>query len=115
MRGTLTITLAFLGTLIAWPAAAVTLINLEAARSQVFVCDDKCGPSFGEDWGSAQDFWLDSGESRSFDCSGQCFVGLYYEGHSPTLGDMAMAEDDELFQGSETGYIQGGTVSHNRK
>lgn len=115
MRESLTMTLAFASALIAWPAAAVTLVNLEQVRTQAFVCDDKCGPSFGEDWGSARDFWLEPGEQRSFDCSGQCFVGVYYEGHSPTLGDMAMADDAELFQGNETGYIQGGLVSHTRK
>lgn len=79
---------------------------------RIFVCDDKCGPSFGDDWGSARDFWLAAGESQSFDCSGQCFVGIYYDDHSPTLGDMALADDDELFQGDETGYIRNGIATH---
>jgi hypothetical protein len=94
------------------PASAVTITNLDQTNLRIFVCDDKCGPSFGEDWGSAIDFWLAAGESRSFECSGQCFVGTYYDDHSPTLGDMAMADDDELFQGGETGYIRRGTASH---
>ena len=115
MRAVWTMTMAFAALLAAQPAAAVTLSNLDQQRQHVFICDDKCGPSFGEDWGSASDFWLEAGESHSFGCSGKCFVGLYYEDHSPTLGDMAMAEDDELFSGDETGFIQGGFVSHKQK
>jgi len=37
---------------------------------------------------------------------------IYYEDHSPTLGDMAMADDDQLFEGEETGYIRSGVVTH---
>lgn len=96
----------------AGPAFAVTITNLDQGSVRVFVCDDKCGPSHGEDWGSARDFWLAAGEARSFDCSGSCFVGIYYDDHSPTLGDMAMADDDEIFQGSESGYIRNGTATH---
>ena len=93
-------------------ASAVTITNMDQTSQRTFVCDDKCGPSFGDDWGSALDFSLAPGESRSFNCSGTCFVGLYYEDHSPTLGDMAMADDDELFKGDETGYIRSGIVTH---
>jgi hypothetical protein len=101
-----------LSLLTAGAALAVTITNQDQTSRRIMVCDDKCGPSFGEDWGSASDFWLAPGESKSFACSGQCFVGIYYDDHSPTLGDMAMADDDELFQGDETGYIRGGIASH---
>jgi hypothetical protein len=93
-------------------ASAVTITNLDQSSVRVFVCDDKCGPSHGDDWGSARDFWLAAGEAKSFDCTGQCFVGIYYDDHTPTLGDMAMADDDELFQGAESGYIRNGTATH---
>lgn len=80
---------------------------------RVFVCDEDCGPSHGDDWGSARDFWLAAGEAKSFDCKGKCYVGAYYEDHSPTLGDMAMADDDEVFSGAESGYIRKGVATHN--
>ena len=94
------------------PVRAVTITNADAESRHVFVCDDKCGPSFGDDWGSARDFWLSAGEARSFDCSGTCFVGIYTSEHSPTLGDMAFADDDEIFKGDESGYLRGGTATH---
>jgi hypothetical protein len=113
MRYGFALSVAITALLAAGNASAVTITNLEQESQRIFVCDDKCGPSFGDDWGSALDFSLAPGESRSFDCSGKCFVGLYYEDHSPSLGDMAMADDDELFEGNETGYIRRGTASHN--
>jgi hypothetical protein len=114
MRGALLTTLV-IGSLLGSPSAhAVSLTNLDQERLEVFVCDDKCGPNHGDDWGSAREFWLSPGETRTFDCSGQCFVGLYNGDKSPTLGDMAMADDDELFQGDEAGYIQRGIVTHKR-
>jgi hypothetical protein len=115
MRTAWTTTLAFAAVLASYPAAAITVTNLEDQRQHIFVCDDNCGPSHGDDWGSAVDAWLDPGESRSFACAGKCFVGLYYDDHPPTLGDMAMAEDDELFSGDEAAYIQAGSVSHKQK
>jgi hypothetical protein len=93
-------------------AFAVTITNLDQSSVRVFVCDDNCGPSHGEDWGSARDFWLAGGEAKSFDCTGSCFVGIYYDDHSPTLGDMAVADDDEIFIGSESGYVRNGIVAH---
>jgi hypothetical protein len=96
-------------------AGAVTLTNRDNDNVRVFVCDENCGPSHGEDWGSAFDFWLAPGETKTFTCSGECFVGAYYEGHSPTLGDMAMADDDELFRGDESGYMQKGYPVHSPK
>jgi len=112
MRYGFALSVAITALLTAGNAAAVTITNLDQESRRIFVCDDKCGPSFGEDWGSAVDFWLAPGESRSFGCSGECFVGIYYEDHSPTLGDMAMADDDELFHGDEAGYIQRGIATH---
>lgn len=112
MRYALAITVAIVTLATAGNASAVTLTNLDQDNHRIFVCDEKCGPSFGEDWGSAFDFWLAPGESRSFDCAGECFVGAYYDDHSPTLGDMAMADEDELFRGEETGYIRRGTATH---
>lgn len=96
-------------------ACAVTLTNLDDSRVQIFVCDENCGPSHGQDWGSAFDFWLAPGEAKTFACSGKCFVGAYYEGHSPTLGDMAVADDDELFSGDERGYMKNGFAVHSPK
>jgi hypothetical protein len=96
-------------------AGAVTLTNLDGASVQIFVCDENCGPSEGDDWGSAFDFWLAPGETKTFTCSGECFVGSYYEGHSPTLGDMAAADDEEIFSGDERGYIQNGFAYHTPK
>lgn len=101
-----------LSLLTAGAALAVTITNQDQENHRVFVCDDKCGPSFGEEWGSAFDFWLAPGESKSFACSGECFVGVYYDDHSPTLGDMAMADDDEIFKGDETGYIRSRSARH---
>ena len=115
MRLSLTLTLAISSALAALPAAAVTVINADPARAHVFVCDSQCGPSFGDAWGSARDFWLDPGASQSVDCNGECFVGVYEGDKSPTLGDMAVADEDELFQGNETAYIQGNFASHTRK
>jgi hypothetical protein len=103
----LTASLAAAGT-----AAAVTITNKDPDSVHVMVCDDKCGPSHGDDWGSAFDFWLQPGEAHSFDCSGKCYVGLYYEDHSPTLGDMAMADDGEYFKGDEAGSISAGVAMH---
>jgi len=93
-------------------AGAVTLTNLDSTSVQILVCDENCGPSEGDDWGSAFDFWLAPGETKTFACSGECFVGSYYEGHSPTLGDMADADDDEIFSGDEQGYIKNGFAYH---
>lgn len=101
-----------LSALTIFSAAAVTLTNLDEENRRILVCDEKCGPSFGEDWGSGFDFWLAPGESKNFDCSGVCFVGVFYDDHSPTLGDMAMADDDELFSGNEQGYIRRGIATH---
>ena len=98
--------------LIAKPAIAVTITNQDGESRHIFVCDNKCGPDFGDDWGSARDFWLSPGESRSFDCSGQCYVGTYTTTTSPTLGDMAFSDDDEHFRGDDTGYIRNGTATH---
>jgi hypothetical protein len=112
MRFGLALAAAAVALLAADPASAVTITNLDQSSVRVFVCDDKCGPSHGEDWGSARDFWLAASEAKSFDCSGQCYVGLYYDDHTPTLGDMAFADDDELFQGTESGYIRNGTATH---
>ncbi|MBC7102516.1 MAG: hypothetical protein H5U13_04710 [Parvibaculum sp.] len=96
-------------------AGAVTLTNLDGNSVQILVCDENCGPSHGDDWGSAFDFWLAPGETKTFACSGECFVGSYYDGHSPTLGDMAVADDDEMFSGDEHGYIQNGFAVHTPK
>jgi hypothetical protein len=96
----------------AQPALAVTLTNLDSVSRHIFVCDEKCGPSFGEAWGSARDFWLGAGESTTFDCVGDCFVGTYESETSPSLGDMAVADDDEIFRRSETGYIRNGYATH---
>lgn len=115
MRFSPAVTIAISSVLGACSAAAVTITNLEQASAHIFVCDDQCGPSFGDSWGSARDFWLQPGASQSFDCAGQCFVGVYDGDRPPTLGDMAVADDDEIFQGDETGYIQGQFVSHKRK
>lgn len=93
-------------------ASAVTITNLDSASVRVFVCDENCGPSHGDDWGSARDFWLGAGEARSFDCSGDCFVGTYHGDESPALGDMAFADDDEVFRGNESGYVRNGLVTH---
>lgn len=113
MRTELVLALAMLG--FASTASAVTLTNLDKNTVQIFVCDENCGPSHGDDWGSAFDFWLAPGETKTFACSGECFVGAYYEGHTPTLGDMAMADDDELFSGDEQGYLQKGYAVHTPK
>lgn len=94
------------------PAGAVTLTNLDSNSVQILVCDENC-PGQSDDWGSAFDFWLAPGETKTFACSGACFVGTYYDGHSPTLGDMAVADDDEMFSGDEHGYIQNGFARHN--
>jgi hypothetical protein len=115
MRLSHAIALAVTAAFAAGPAAAVTVINAGDAAVHVFVCDDQCGPSFGDSWGSARDVWLQPGASQSYDCQGQCFIGLYNGEDSPTLGDMAMADEDELFKGDETAYIQDGLVSHTRK
>ena len=115
MRTSHTIALALSAALAAWPAGAVTVINPGDASAHIFVCDDQCGPSFGDSWGSARDFWIQPGSSQSFDCNGKCFVGVYDGEKPPTLGDMAMADDDELFKGDETAYIQNAFVSHTRK
>lgn len=112
MRYGFGLSVAIIALLTAGSASAVTITNLDPDSQRIFVCDDKCGPSFGESWGSAFDFSLASGESKSFDCSGKCFVGIYYDDHSPTLGDMAVADDDELFEGDEAGYIQRGIATH---
>jgi hypothetical protein len=112
MRCSFVLSAAIAASLTAAPASAVTITNLDQTNTHIFVCDDKCGPSHGDDWGSARDFWLAAGESRSFDCSGKCYVGTYNDDNSPTLGDMAFADDDELFQGDETGYIRGGIATH---
>lgn len=112
MRYGLVLSAAVAASLTVATASAVTITNLDQANIRIFVCDDKCGPSHGDDWGSARDFWLAAGESIRFDCSGQCHVGAYYDDHPPTLGDMAMADDDELFQGEEAGYIRGGIATH---
>lgn len=101
-----------LSLLMAGAASAVTITNQDQESRRVMVCDDKCGPSFGEDWGSAFDFWLAPGESKSFACSGECFVGVYSGGQPPNLGDMALADDDEIFKGDETGFIRGGYARH---
>ena len=106
------LSVAIVSLLAAGSAEAVTITNLDQESRRILVCDDKCGPSFGDAWGSAFDFTLAPGESRSFECSGQCFVGVYYDDHSPTLGDMAMADDDEMFQGDELGYIRGRFATH---
>jgi hypothetical protein len=112
MRYGFILSVAIVALLTAANASAVTITNQEQDSRQVFVCDDKCGPSFGDAWGSAFDFSLAPGESRNFACSGECFVGVFYDGHPPTLGDMAVADDDELFQGDEAGYIRRGIVTH---
>ena len=112
MRYGFALSVAIIALLTAGNAWAVTITNLDQEARRMLVCDDKCGPSFGEDWGSAADVSLAPGESRSFNCSGQCFVGTFYDDHAPTLGDMAMADDDEMFQGDENGYIRGGNVTH---
>lgn len=96
-------------------AGAVSLTNLDNERVEIFVCDEDCGPSHGADWGSAFDFWLAPGETRTFACRGECFVGAYVDGHSPSLGDMASADDDEIFTGDERGYMQGGFAKHTPK
>ena len=93
-------------------ASAVTITNLEQSSVRIFVCDQDCGPSHGDDWGSARDFTLSAGEAKSFDCKGKCFVGVFADGESPSLGDMAMADDDELFSGVESGYIRNGGATH---
>ena len=93
-------------------ASAVMITNLDSASVRVFVCDENCGPSHGDDWGSARDFWLSAGEARSFDCSGKCFVGTYHGDNSPSLGDMAFADDDELFRDDESGDIRNGFATH---
>jgi hypothetical protein len=94
-------------------AEAVTIVNRDAERRRVMVCDQNCGPRFGDSWGSAFDFWLAPGESRTFSCAGTCFVGTYDKnGRSPTLGDMADASDDEIFRGDERGSIVNGYATH---
>lgn len=91
------------------PAAAVTITNRDAESQRVLVCDEACGPEFGDDWGSAFDFWLQPGQSRSFSWRGRCFVGVYDdEGQPPPLGDIADADDDEFFRGDEAGEIVNG-------
>ncbi len=112
MRYDLAFAAAVAALLTATTASAVTITNLDQGSVRVFVCDNDCGPSHGDDWGSARDFWLAAGEAKSFDCSGECYVGLFYDDHTPTLGDMAMADDDELFKGAESGYILKGTATH---
>ncbi len=112
MRTTWTAILAVAALAGSFPAAAVTVTNLDEQRQHIFVCDDNCGPSHGDDWGSAIDAWLDPGEQRSFSCAGKCFIGLYYDDHPPTLGDMALADDDELFSGEDAAFIHAGRVSH---
>jgi hypothetical protein len=101
--------IALLATGNAW---AVSITNLDQEAQRLFVCDEKCGPSFGEDWGSAFDVSLAPGETRIFNCSGQCFIGTFSGEQPPTLGDMAMADDDEVFEGDEAGYIRGGFATH---
>lgn len=98
--------------LAAGPAGAVTITNADAEARRVFVCDEKCGPSYGDDWGSARDFWLEPGQAQSFDCEGECFVGTERDGKLPTLGDMALSDDDENFKADESGYIRNGYASH---
>ncbi len=95
-------------------AGAVSITNLDQQTYQVMVCDENCGPSHGADWGSAFDFNLAAGETRQFSCAGQCYVGVYYDGHSPTLGDMAM-DDEAQFKGDDQGYIQQGYAVHTPK
>lgn len=112
MRQTLPVVTALAMLAFASAAGAVTLTNLDSTSVQILVCDENCGPSEGDDWGSAFDFWLAPGETKTFACSGECFVGSYYEGHSPTLGDMADADDDEIFSGDEQGYIKNGFAYH---
>jgi hypothetical protein len=112
MRYGFAVLVAIIALLTAGYASAVTITNLDQSSQRLFVCDDKCGPSFGEAWGSAFDFSLAPGESRSFNCSGQCFVGAFSGEQPPTLGDIAVADDDEVFQGDEAGYIRGGFATH---
>ncbi len=112
MRYSFALAMAVLATLLAEPAFAVTITNLDQTSVRVFVCDENCGPSHGEDWGSARNFWLGTGEARSFDCVGKCFVGTYSGENSPSLGDMAFADDDEVFEGTESGYIRNGYATH---
>jgi hypothetical protein len=93
-------------------AEAVTIVNRDGESRRVLVCEsDTCGPQFGDDWGSAFDFWLAPGESHSFACR-KCFVGVYdRNGVSPTLGDMVDAEmDGDLFSGEQRGSIVNGWV-----
>jgi hypothetical protein len=108
MRSIVAISVAFMALATSSAAWAVTITNVDQEARRIFVCDEKCGPSFGEEWGSARDFWLHPGQSQSFDCAGTCFVGVYEGDTPPNLGDMASAVDDEIFQGNETGYISGG-------
>jgi hypothetical protein len=112
MRYGFALLVATVALLTAGNASAVTITNLDQGSQRLLVCDDKCGPSFGEDWGSAFELSLAPGESTSFNCSGKCFVGTFSDDQSPTLGDMAVADDDELFEGDETGYIRGGFATH---
>ncbi|MBP6011773.1 MAG: hypothetical protein KBA31_06055 [Alphaproteobacteria bacterium] len=112
MRHGFALTAATIALLTAATASAVTITNHDQTSVRLMVCDEKCGPSHGDDWGSAFDFWLQPGEARSFDCTGTCFVGIYYDDHSPTLGDMAVADDDEMFEGNEAGYIRRGIATH---
>ena len=98
--------------LMAPAASAVTITNLDSASVRIFVCDENCGPSHGDDWGSARDFWLGAGDAKSFDCTGKCYVGIYNGDNSPALGDIAFADDDELFRGNESGYIRNGYATH---
>ncbi len=112
MRKALAVVAALAMLAFASSAGAVSITNLDNNNVQIFVCDENCGPSHGEDWGSAFDLWLAPGETKTFACSGECFVGAYSEGQSPSLGDMAMADDDELFRGDERGYMQKGFAVH---
>ena len=107
-----TLALSAVAIFVAVPAYAVTITNADAESRRIFVCDEKCGPSFGDEWGSASDFWLEPGQSRSFECEGSCFVGTERDGKLPTLGDMAFSDEDENFRGDENGYIRGGYATH---
>jgi hypothetical protein len=93
-------------------AQAVTITNADSDSQHIFVCDEQCGPSHGDDWGTARDFWLSPGQSQSFDCNGKCYVGTYQNGESPMLGDIAFADDDEMFEGDDEGFIRKGIATH---
>ncbi len=111
MRIAHVLALACSGHLAVGVAAAVTITNQDDVQRHLFVCDENCGPENGDDW-HAQDFWIGIGESLNFGCKGTCFVGIYTGGDSPSLGDMAFADDDEIFRGDEIGYVRNNQVTH---